>query len=103
MIAHAGARSCVLSVIHDGHRLTLEIADDGCGIPADHAVGLGLQSMAERAGELGGTLTVEGDWVGRGTTVRAVLPCSPRDIAPRVGGGPRVSSGAPEGRSGWPA
>lgn len=103
VIAHAGARSCVLSVIHDGHRLTLEIADDGCGIPADHAVGLGLQSMAERAGELGGTLTVEGDWVGRGTTVRAVLPCSPRDIAPRVGGGPRVPSDAPEGRSGWPA
>jgi signal transduction histidine kinase len=100
VIVHAGARSCVLRVTHDGYRLTLEVADDGCGIPADHEVGLGLQSMAERAGELGGTLTVEGDRVGRGTMVRAVLPCSPRDIVPPSAGGARVPSDARERTSG---
>ena len=101
--AHSGARSCVLSLVHDGHSLTLEVTDDGCGIRAEHAVGLGLQSMAERAGELGGTLTVRRDSRSRGTTVRAVLPCSPRDIGPPVEGVARVPPPVPAGSTGCPA
>jgi signal transduction histidine kinase len=73
--AHAQARSCVLRVVHDGRGLTLEVADDGMGVPDTPPVGLGLQSMTERAAELGGTLTLLSVPHGRGTLVRAVLPC----------------------------
>ena len=53
--------------------LHVEIADDGCGIPADHDVGVGLSSMLERAVELGGFCTFQAA-PGGGTLVRAVLP-----------------------------
>jgi signal transduction histidine kinase len=76
--AHAQARSCVLRVFHDVRGLTLEVGDDGIGIPCDHPVGLGLQSMTERAAELGGVLTLLPGPHGRGTLVRAVLPCRTR-------------------------
>ncbi len=79
--AHARAQSCCLCVIHDGHDLTLEVQDDGLGVPANHRVGLGLQTMAERAGELGGTLTIASAPDGHGTVLRAVLPCRPPALA----------------------
>lgn len=72
---HARARYCTLHLAHDSQGLTLEVVDDGQGIQPDHPPGLGLQSMAERAAELGGTLTVQTDPHGHGTLVRAVLPC----------------------------
>ena len=73
--AHAQARSCVLHLVHDRQGLTLEVVDDGLGIASHHPVGLGLQSMTERAAELGGVLTLQRGPDGRGTLVRAVLPC----------------------------
>jgi signal transduction histidine kinase len=73
--AHAQARSCVLRVFYNDQELTLEVMDDGMGIPVTHPVGLGLQSMTERATELGGTLTLQPGPHGRGTLVRVVLPC----------------------------
>lgn len=75
---HARARCCVLHLTHDSQGLTLQVVDDGQGIPAIHPVGLGLQSMTERAAELGGTLTVQPGPHGRGTMVRAELPCRTR-------------------------
>lgn len=77
---HAHAQSCCLRAIHDGHDLTLEVQDDGAGIPVAHRVGLGLQTMAERAGELGGTITIAAAPDGHGTLVQAVLPCRPHDL-----------------------
>jgi signal transduction histidine kinase len=74
---HAHATGCVLRVAHDGATLTVDVEDDGVGIPAGHPVGLGLQSMAQRAGELRGVLTVEAAAGGTGTLVRASLPCRP--------------------------
>jgi signal transduction histidine kinase len=75
---HAHATSCVLRVSHDGSTLTVEVEDDGVGISAGHPVGLGLQSMAERASQLRGTLTTDNGSGGTDTLVRATLPCDPR-------------------------
>ena len=74
---HAHATSCVLRVSHDGSSLNVEVEDDGVGIPTGHPVGLGLQSMTERASQLRGTLTVDTGPGGSGTLVRASLPCHP--------------------------
>jgi signal transduction histidine kinase len=75
VIVHADARNCGLTITHDGRHLVVEVEDDGRGSPDDHRVGLGRDSMRERAEELGGTLTVLPGPSGRGTLVRAVLPC----------------------------
>jgi signal transduction histidine kinase len=94
---HAQARSCVLHLTHDQQELTLEVTDDGLGIPDSYPTGLGLQSMAERATELGGTLTVQLGPHGRGTLVRAVLPCRPSPATYPVGSGQPPLSDVPAG------
>jgi signal transduction histidine kinase len=58
---HAQARSAMLTLAVDtpNQTLTLEIVDDGCGLPTQLHAGVGLASMRERAVELGGTCVVE--------------------------------------------
>ncbi|MCB0124487.1 MAG: sensor histidine kinase [Caldilineaceae bacterium] len=53
--------------------LQVEICDNGIGLAADHAIGIGLHSMRERAEELGGSYTI-GNREKGGTTVVAQLP-----------------------------
>jgi two-component system NarL family sensor kinase len=53
--------------------LELGVTDDGVGIPEDRRAGVGMNSMRERAEELGGTLTIEPIPQG-GTRVLARLP-----------------------------
>lgn len=56
--------------------VTLTVADDGAGFDVAApraAASFGLDGMARRVADLGGTLDVESE-VGRGTAVRAVLP-----------------------------
>jgi signal transduction histidine kinase len=57
---------------HDG-RLTVEVADDGIG-GAVFTGGSGLRGLADRVEGLGGRLTMSSP-VGRGTVLRAELPC----------------------------
>jgi signal transduction histidine kinase len=72
VLRHAQAHTCAVTLAA-GANLTLEISDDGRGIPPDQAGGVGLASMQERAAELGGTLTIQ-SLPGRGTTILATLP-----------------------------
>ncbi len=73
---HASASRVTLHLAVDGGHppaLRVEVVDDGAGLPADVAAGVGLRSMAERAAEVGGTCGIMRRAT-RGTTVRAVLP-----------------------------
>jgi signal transduction histidine kinase len=69
---HAAARTCTLRLTVAA-ALTLEIIDDGIGLPEGYQAGVGLSSMRERAAELGGSLLVERRSIG-GTRVLAQLP-----------------------------
>ncbi|MFE7639497.1 ATP-binding protein [Kitasatospora sp. NPDC057518] len=77
VVRHARASSATVSVQVDAGHLELEVEDDGRG--PDHGLpvhpGVGLQSMSERAAEIGGSCTV--DALRRGTRVHAVLPRRP--------------------------
>ena len=74
---HAGANTCTVSLALNEGVLHVEVRDDGRGIPdpqEDAArAGVGLTSMRERVGELGGSLVVEPLPEG-GTLVSARLP-----------------------------
>ncbi len=72
---HSGADECTVRVAAEGDVLALDIVDDGRGLATDARVGVGTQSMRERAREVGGTVAIEpGD--PRGVVVRARLPWS---------------------------
>jgi signal transduction histidine kinase len=72
---HARARHCTARITPDEQAgvLRLEVTDDGRGIPEGRRAGVGLSSMRERAGELGGSCNIETLPSG-GTSVRAILP-----------------------------
>jgi signal transduction histidine kinase len=72
VVRHARAKECIvrLAVKDD---VTLEIVDDGIGIPGKRTTGVGLSSMRERAAELGGRCIVESVPKG-GTQVLVRLP-----------------------------
>jgi signal transduction histidine kinase len=72
VVRHARATSCVVRLwLTDA--LHLEITDDGIGIAPDRHAGIGLNSMRERAEELGGTCRIGLNAPG-GTRVVARLP-----------------------------
>ena len=72
-------------------RVRVEVADNGVGIPAEnltrifshgfttrkHGHGFGLHSSALAAKEMGGTLTVQSEGVGKGATFILELPLNP--------------------------
>jgi len=70
-VRHGRARSLTVNVRVDND-LTLEVTDDGCGIPPD-VTASGLRNLRVRADEVGGQLVI-GDAPGGGTTVRWSAP-----------------------------
>jgi signal transduction histidine kinase len=72
VVRHAGARTCTVR-LSLADVLTIEILDDGIGLPREHRAGVGLESLHERAAELGGSCLVEALPDG-GTRVVAWLP-----------------------------
>ena len=74
VVRHAQASECRIRLSLSGE-LSLEILDDGVGLPEGYRLGVGMTSMRERAEELGGACKVETGTVGGvGTLVCARLP-----------------------------
>ena len=72
---HARATTCDV-VVRRGRALVVEVGDDGVGILARRPGGVGLDSMRERAAELGGECDLV-DRTPQGTLVRVRLPFQP--------------------------
>ncbi|HKD96722.1 MAG TPA: ATP-binding protein, partial [Micromonosporaceae bacterium] len=81
-IRHAAATRCAVTVRAEGGALVASIVDDGRGVPAPAATsgGHGLDTMRERAEELGGNVRLGHDG---GTSVLAWIPLHARPaVAP---------------------
>ncbi|TQS45033.1 M12 family metallopeptidase [Cryptosporangium phraense] len=104
---HADARNCVVSV-RRGRDLTIEITDDGKGIAGPVRAGVGLASMRDRAGELGGECEIRAAQP-RGTTIRVHFPAaslvlmeSAIPLPPTAADAPALASVAPPAVSAAP-
>jgi signal transduction histidine kinase len=81
VVRHANARKCWIKLAHDDVALRVEILDDGIGMSMDGPMGVGLQSMRQRARELGGRCSFQSA-PGQGMLVRASLPFSTGTLPP---------------------
>jgi len=78
MARHSGCTEVDIRLQLEGGRLQLAIADNGRGFDVQQIrAGHGLASMAQRARQLGGLLTVDST-PGRGTAVNLEVPLAPR-------------------------
>jgi len=73
VIRHAHAQVCDIRLNVVAEALTLDIQDDGVGLPAHYHPGVGVTAMYERAAELGGVCTIE-TIPTSGTRIHARLP-----------------------------
>jgi signal transduction histidine kinase len=71
---HSYGSEVRVAASYEGQRLTMEVADDGIG-GATTSGGSGLRGLADRIEALGGRFTVSSP-PGRGTTLRAEIPCA---------------------------
>jgi signal transduction histidine kinase len=74
VVRHASARHCEVRLELAEGAVLVSVADDGIGLPANWRAGVGTSSMAERAAELGGTLTMRPAPRGTGTRLDVTLP-----------------------------
>lgn len=83
IVRHSGAQHVWIRVATGPEHVLLEVVDDGHGQPTPRDGGVGLDSMRERAEELGGSVEIAGG-AGSGTTVRATIPVvfAPRSEVP---------------------
>jgi signal transduction histidine kinase len=87
-LRHSGAGEVSLTLSRARGRVVLEVTDDGTGFDPELAPpGLGLASMRERAGAVGGTLRVSSA-PGKGTRVRLAVP--PVTERPQASGASRA-------------
>jgi signal transduction histidine kinase len=77
-VKHSHGNEIRISVSHDGRTLTVEIADDGIGgatVGGWAGSESGLRGLADRVEALGGRFTLSSP-PGRGTRLRAEIPCA---------------------------
>jgi two-component system NarL family sensor kinase len=72
-VRHSQGSNCQVSISTTDDSLQVEVCDDGLGLPQEVQPGVGLNSMRERAAELGGRCVIEALPQG-GTRVLAQLP-----------------------------
>ena len=91
VIRHSGARSCQIRLIEHAGELSLEITDDGRGLPGpaeasapsrgadapQASCGAGLRGMSERLSAVGGRLSLGS--AGHGFRLTATVPVDPGD------------------------
>jgi two-component system sensor histidine kinase DesK len=92
VIRHSGAQRCRIRLTERGDELSLEISDDGRGLPESAATangtrapaGNGLHNMSERLSAAGGHFSAGPGRGGRGFRLVASVPVSPgpEDTAP---------------------
>jgi signal transduction histidine kinase len=70
---HSRAKNVTMTMNYGMPETSLEVRDDGVGLPPEVPGGFGLAGMRQRVEEAGGRLCVEAT-PGGGTTVRVVLP-----------------------------
>ena len=70
---HARAKNLWLTVEVDPPRAHVTVADDGRGLQAKRLDSMGIQGMHERAGRIGGRLSVRNRVDGSGTVVEVVI------------------------------
>ena len=70
---YASATQASVTMTKSNGRLAVEISDDGVG-GADVDLGTGLRGLTDRLAAIEGQLVVDSK-PGRGTTVRASIPC----------------------------
>lgn len=80
---HSQAHHITLSAEHLGDRLTVVVADDGCGFdvaaatdPSSHVLHMGMHAMIERVRMAGGSICVD-SYPTRGSRISFELPLSP--------------------------
>jgi PAS domain S-box-containing protein len=78
---HSQAKKAKIELIGDVDKVTLQVSDDGTGMPEEvltstaeerAPLGVGILGMKERLSQLGGTLEVSSGK--KGTTIKAVVP-----------------------------
>ena len=79
IVRHAGATEARVAIHLRGDTLAIDVTDDGIGIKEEEisSNGIGLQTMRERALELGGRCRIVSNAPGNGTTVSVLLPLHP--------------------------
>jgi len=86
-LRHAGASGVTVTLGRTGRRVVLQVSDDGHGFVTEQpsgGLGIGLDSMRERAAAAGGKLTIRSD--AKGTVVRMTVPF--RTVPGKMGGSP---------------
>jgi signal transduction histidine kinase len=70
---HSQATQCSVVIKLVDQMLTLDLWDNGLGLPETHEPGIGLTVMRERASELGGTFMISSSGT-TGTHINAQIP-----------------------------
>ena len=82
VIRHSGARHCRIEVRRADGRATVEVTDDGAGLPASAAApGNGLRGLTERMAAAGGAVSA-GAQPGGGFRLAVDLPLDPELAEP---------------------